>query len=263
MKREIESLRELILSFKKAAVALSGGLDSAVLLAFCAKVLGAKNCLALSANTPYMMAGEIKQARELCRTLGVRHIEVKSSKIPLRIRFNPPERCYICKRILFEKLLQRAARAGFDTLCDGTNADDLSDYRPGLKALGELGVRSPFLECSLGKSHIRESAKALGLKCANKPAYACLLTRLQHGAKVEVETLEKIDALESFLRENFAQKVRARLEGKNVRIECDRRDFSKILRGADDICRRCSALGFERCSLDLAGYKQGSMNLKI
>lgn len=263
MKREIETLRELILSEGKAAVALSGGLDSSALLAFYAKVLGAKNCLALSANTPYMMAGEINQARELCRALGVRHIEVKISKIPLRIRFNPPERCYICKRILFEKLLQRAARAGFNTLCDGSNSDDLSDYRPGRKALAELGVRSPFLECGIGKETIRKIAKDLGLKCAEKPAYACLLTRLEHGAKVEVQTLEKIDSLEAFLRGKFTPNVRARLDGKNIRIECDKRDFSKILRGAGEICERCSSLGFERCSLDLAGYKQGSMNLKI
>ncbi len=261
MNTKLEKLGAFLKSKQRVAVALSGGLDSSVLLAVAAKALGGGNCIALTARTPYTMAEEIADAAALCRNLGVAHIEISRSEIPEDILFNPPDRCYLCKRAIFSDFKAAAEKRGFDTLCDGTNADDLSDYRPGMRALRELSVVSPFLECGLGKPDIREIARGFGMSVADKPAYACLLTRLVHGEKIDVQTLSKIDAFESFLRGGFAKAVRARVEAGNVRIECAPADFPKILDGAERICAFAQLLGFKHCSLDLAGYKRGSMNV--
>ena len=207
------------------------------------------------------MADEISDASVLCRKLGVAHLEISRSEIPEDILFNPPDRCYLCKRSIFSDFKTAAEKRGFAVLCDGTNADDLSDYRPGMRALRELSVVSPFLECGLGKSDIREIARGFGMAVADKPAYACLLTRLVHGEKIDAQVLSKIDKFESFIRANFVRAVRARVESGSVRIECAPPDFPKILGGAERICALAQSLGFKHCSLDLAGYKRGSMNV--
>lgn len=261
MNTKLDKLGAFLKPKGRVAVALSGGLDSSVLLAVAAKVLGGGNCLALTARTPYTMADEIFDAAALCRKLGVEHPEISRSEIPEEILFNPPDRCYLCKRAIFSEFKTVAEQRGFGTLCDGTNADDLSDYRPGMRALRELSVVSPFLECGLGKSDIREIAHGFGMSVADKPAYACLLTRLVHGEKIDVRTLSKIDKFESFLRASFVLAVRARVESETVRIECVPSDFRKILDGAERICAFAQSLGFKHCSLDLAGYKRGSMNV--
>ncbi len=262
MSANLNKLRDLILSYKKAAVALSGGLDSSVLLAFCVQTLGRENCAAFTISTPYMMRSEICDAKKLCDKLNLDLHLAELEKIPPQIEFNPPDRCYICKYILFKSISKKAETLGFDTLIDGTNYDDLSDYRPGMRALSELGIKSPFLECEIGKSDIRKLAESMGLDFSDKPAYACLLTRLEHGRKIDTASLKKIDELESFLRQNYTRKVRARLESENIRIECDSSDFIKIASAAREISDFAKKLGFKHCSLDLGGYKQGSMNLK-
>ena len=238
MNPKFETLGRFLDGFSKPAIALSGGLDSSTLLAVCDEKFGSGGCAAFIAETPYSMRGEIDDARE----------------------YNPPERCYLCKRSIFSQLKRLAFSKGFDTVFDGTNADDLSDYRPGMKALRELGIISPFLECAVGKNDIRAAAAERGLKVAKKPAYACLLTRLEHGAKIDVPLLGKIDEFESFLRAEFAENVRARVESGNVRIECSPSDFGKIAAGAARISDAAKKLGFKRCTLDLGGYKMGSMN---
>lgn len=152
----MDKLSGQILPLGKAAVALSGGLDSSVLLAICADILGAENCLAVSADTPYMMASEQESADKLCRKIGVKRISVRLS-IPDCIKNNPPDRCYLCKRLIFGRLIEEASARGFEKLLDGTNAGDLSDYRPGMRALSELGVFSPFLAAGWGKKKFKSA----------------------------------------------------------------------------------------------------------
>ncbi|MBO6101953.1 MAG: ATP-dependent sacrificial sulfur transferase LarE [Opitutales bacterium] len=257
-----ENLRAFVRKRGRAAVALSGGVDSSALIAFCAAELGGENCLAITAAPPYAVPKEISEAEKLCEKLGVRLIKIPIEKIPDEIKFNPPERCYLCKRAIFSKIISEAKGRGFSSVFDGTNADDLSDYRPGMKALKELGVESPFLACGLGKAQIREIARCLMLDSADSPASACLLTRLEHGAEIKIETLKKIAALEEILREKYSRQVRARVIGENVFIECPAENFSKVVSGAAEISEAAKALGFRRCALDLSGYKQGSMNAK-
>lgn len=263
MNSKIDSLKKLIESFGSVCIALSGGLDSSVLLAFCAQTLGAKNCTAITAFMPYAMQSECSFAENLCKKLGVKLVKVVRENIPSEILYNPPERCYLCKKNIFCEFKNKTASLNAGVLCDGTNADDLSDYRPGMKALKELGVKSPFLECGIGKDQIRQIAREILPEVADKPAYACLLTRLEHGKKIETETLEKIDKFESYLRSLNIGKVRARTDGNSVRIECNICDFEKVVCNSAKINKEAVDLGFKRCSLDLAGYKTGSMNVKI
>ena len=247
---------------QRIACALSGGLDSSVLLAFGVRVLGVQNCAAFTVETPYTISGEIVDAEKLCARLGVNSEKIFVDAIPAEILYNPPERCYLCKSKLFGLIKAAAEKSGAGILCDGTNADDLSDYRPGMRALRELGVASPLWECGIGKRQIREIARALELDVAQKPSNSCLLTRLEHGKKIEPQTLGKIAMFEEFLRRIASGKIRARFEGGLVRIECERGNFAKIAEAAAEISAESERLGFKRCTLDLGGYKTGSMNIK-
>ncbi len=261
MNLKIQKLRQYVSEKGRIAVALSGGLDSSALLAFCADALGAENCLALTANSPYMMREEIERSKCLADKLGVRRAEIALG-IPEEILNNPPERCYLCKRGIFSKFVEEARKCGFECLADGANADDLQDHRPGMRAVKELGVISPFLECGLGKADIREIARSFSLENADSPAYACLLTRLEHGSKVDAETLRRIDAAEEFLRGMGLACVRVRKHGNIARIEIPPEDFEKFLAKRDAALSALKELGFARATLDLDGYTQGSMNAK-
>lgn len=256
-----ENLKKLIGAYGKMAVALSGGLDSSVLLAFCARELGAQNCLAVTAKTPYMMLEELSDAARLCEKLGVEYAVIES-EIPESIRKNPPDRCYLCKRELFESAKRAAHARGFEILADGTNADDTSDYRPGMRALRELGVKSPFLECGMGKGGIRKLAREMDMSVADKPSYACLLTRLEHGADADIETLRRVDMAETYIRHLGFKAVRVRVHGGLARIELEPskiREFcvSGIM---EAVSAELKKLGFKNVALDLDGYKRGAMN---
>lgn len=262
--RDEARVREALREFGKVAVALSGGLDSSVLLALAVDELGAENCLAVSAVTPYMMAGETGAARKLCRDLGVGRREVQSGIID-EIRFNPEDRCYLCKRFLFTRAVQVARDSGFLVLVDGTNIDDLGDHRPGRRALAELGVRSPWLEAGVGKAGIRGIALRLGMgEWAGKAASACLLTRLRHGERVEEALLARIDAAEETLKALGIRQCRVRVElgGRLARIEAGDNEGVNLVAtgGREQVVARFRELGFEWVTLDLGGYRMGSNN---
>lgn len=246
----------------RVAIALSGGLDSSVLLAFAASVLGPGQCLAVTARTPYMMQVELKEAAGLCRHLGVEHLELELP-VPSEIRDNPPLRCYLCKKALFSALVDEANRRGFGLVADGTNLDDDGDYRPGRKALAELHIASPLREAGLGKDRIRELGRQLGLDASlvGKPAYACLLTRLEHGASVDEDDLRRIDRAEEFLRQSGFPACRVRVHGRLARIEVPAADRSRLLAVANETAVFFNTLGFSHSCLDLEGYKQGGMNI--
>ena len=254
-------LVELLRGLGSVAVACSGGLDSSLLLAAAHATLG-ERVLALTAMTPYMASWEIAEARELTATLGMRH-QVLELPLAAEIAHNPPDRCYRCKLKLFSELKAIATAEGCAWLADGSNRDDLHDYRPGMRALRELEIRSPLLEAGLGKAEIRRYAHALKLPVWNKPAYACLLTRLPHDAEVRPELLRRVEAAERALLALGFGTVRVRCHDDLARIEVDRADQARLLDEtmADQVVAALTDCGFRHVTLDLQGYRRGSFNV--
>lgn len=246
----------------RAVVAFSGGLDSSLLVFAARRALG-EGALAVTIDAPYMPRAEQEDAAALARHLGVRHRRLKVP-FPEAVRDNPPERCYICKRTLFALLGEIAAAEAGGHVLDGTNQDDLSDHRPGFRALRELGVKSPLLEAHLTKADIRELSRLHGLPTWDKPASACLLSRIPHGVRVEEAELERIDQGEHFLKQLGFAAVRLRSHGDVARIEVPRDMVAEIVAAdrAHGIDARLKALGYCHVAVDLAGYRMGSLNDK-
>jgi uncharacterized protein (TIGR00268 family) len=260
----VEKLKEWFSPYASCAVAFSGGLDSTYLLA----AIGAytqTTVTALTAAAEYVPQWEIREARKTADSLGIDHL-VMDFPVPEEIRFNPKLRCYLCKKNLFTFMKKKSEDLGCDILADGTNLDDLGDYRPGLRALQELDVKSPLKECGFTKDLIRQGCLELGLKeTAGKPAYACLLTRLPHGSRIDAALLRRIESAELVLHEIGFPAVRVRVheEGRLARIELASGDMERFLNSEllQAVCKQLTALGFDQVCLDLAGYRQGSMNV--
>ncbi len=263
MTRRESDLKEILERHGRVAIALSGGVDSSVLLAFAANVLGSEHCIAFTIRTPYMMAEEIDDARELCTTLHVRH-RILDLGIPEDIAHNPVNRCYLCKKKLFAVLRLEASNEGFRYLVDGTNADDSATDRPGMRALVEAGIASPLREARIGKDDIRELGRKLGIhaKITEKPPYSCLLTRLEHNQPIQTELLSKVDHAEQFLRQAGFHTCRVRVHGTLARIELGRDLWPSFFTRdmPPSVFEYFSQLGFDFVTLDLRGYTMGSMN---
>lgn len=247
-------------SMRKVVVAFSGGLDSTFLL-HAARQAPADEALAVTVATSYMPKSEIAEARSAAQAMQAAH-RVIEAPFPEAIRTNPPDRCYLCKRSLFTLLADVAASGEFDHVLDGTNLDDLNDYRPGLRALGELGVKSPLLAAGLTKQDIRDLSREHGLASWNKPASACLLSRIPHGTLVEDGELRRIDQAERFLKELGFAAVRLRSHGDLARIEVPREQVAEMIEAdrLHGIDARLKALGYRHVTVDLAGYRMGSLN---
>lgn len=254
-RRLLERLRKL----QAVSVAFSGGADSALLLAAAKEALGDR-VLALTAVTPYMVRQEISDAVALAAELGVRH-QLVELPMPDGMDDNPPDRCYLCKRALYTRLMAVADEQGVAPIVDGSNLDDLTDYRPGLRALGELGVKSPFLECGIAKQDVRRLARGLGLPTWRKPTNTCLLTRMPFGRKVTMEGLQRIEEAERLLLDRDYDWVRVRCHGDLARIEVAPQLRLRALEEAELIADGLEALGFRYVTLDLRGYQLGSMNV--
>jgi pyridinium-3,5-biscarboxylic acid mononucleotide sulfurtransferase len=244
-----------------ATVAFSGGADSALLLAAAREALG-ERVLALTVVTPYMVRQEVSDAVALAAELGVRH-QLVELPMPDDMADNPPDRCYRCKRALYSRLIAVADEEGFAPVLDGSNLDDLRDYRPGLRALGELGVRSPFLECGIGKDEVRRLARTLGLPTWRKPTNTCLLTRIPFGRRVAMDVLQRIEEAERLLIARGFDWVRVRCHGDLARIEVAPQLRGRLLGDATAIIAGLEALGFRYVTLDLRGYQLGSMNVPM
>ena len=262
LEQKAERLRELLRGCGPLAVAFSGGVDSSYLLAAAKDALGGR-VLALTADSPLIPRAELEEARALCETLGVRQlvIPIEALAIP-EVAKNPPERCYLCKRALFGALIRAAGEQGFQTLAEGSNLDDLSDYRPGLAAIAELGVRSPLREAGLTKAEIRALSKARGLSGWDKPSMACLASRIPYGDALTRETLAAVEQAEAALHALGFVQCRVRAHGSLARIELPPESLARL---ADDALRReiaarVRAAGFAYVSLDLEGYRMGSLN---
>ena len=248
-----------------AAVAFSAGVDSTLLLKLAHEALG-DNCLAITVRSVFCPPRESEEAIEFCRREGIRHIveTVDVLAVP-GVRMNPPDRCYLCKRALFTRLGEIARSNGAAHLLEGSNMDDLGDYRPGLRAIEELHVESPLRDAGLTKAEIRALSKELGLPTWEKPSYACLASRVAYGEELTGEKLAMVDAAEEYLRSLGARQCRVRVHGTLARIEVEPEAIARLA-AADTACevdRTLRSLGFSYVALDLRGYRTGSMNASL
>jgi len=257
-----DRLRTLLRSMKCAVIAYSGGVDSSLLLRATAEVMGHR-LIAVTAVSETYPPGELEAAKEFARTLGVTHRILRTQELSSEeFARNSPERCYFCKKELYGKLKKIAETEGISCILDGSNTDDLADYRPGRKAAEEFSVRSPLVETGLSKSDVRELARFLNLPMWDKPSLACLSSRIPYGTRITPDIIETVQTAEDHLRVLGFRQVRVRHHGEIARIEIDREAFGQIL--TDDAVEKITAalkgLGYIYVCLDLEGYRTGSMN---
>jgi uncharacterized protein len=256
-----EALSKYLQKLGKAAVAFSGGVDSTFLLAVGKEALG-NNIVAITIDTPALPRYELEDAVKLATSIGVMHIILNSDEIEPEVKANPVDRCYFCKKIEFGKVVDKAAGMGIQYVLDGTNADDLKDYRPGMKAKEEVNVISPLLENGITKAEIREFSRQLGLSTWDKPAYACLFSRIPYGQEIKIKDLVKIEKAEKFFITKGYKTVRVRCHDNLARIEVDPADRAKLLQEpfATEIYAALKSFGFTYITVDVAGYRMGSLN---
>jgi len=242
-------------------IGFSGGVDSTFLFAVAAEALG-ERVLAVTATSETYPLRELREARELAAGIGGRHRVIVSEELDIPgFSENPADRCYHCKKELFSKLRAIADEEGLSHVLDGSNVDDLGDYRPGRNATRELSVRSPLIEAGLSKDDIRELSRAMGLATWNKPAFACLSSRFPYGVRITREKLARVDRAEEALRGLGFRVVRVRHHGEVARLELGPGEFLQAVNGLrDEIVRLVKEAGYAYVALDLQGYRTGAMN---
>jgi len=257
---KLTKLRCLLAELGSVVIAYSGGIDSSLLLKVAHDVLG-ERAVAVTIDSPSQPRAELIEAQELAAAIGARHVLLPSSEMgdPLYLA-NTPERCYICKRHICAALIAFAAANGIAHVADGSNADDLHDFRPGQRATREFGLRFPLQEAGLSKAEVRGLARSLGLPNWNKPSAACLSSRLPYGDAITPQKLKQIEQAEAFLREQGFAQVRVRHHGAVARLEVEAGDLPRAVELRDRIVAALRACGFQYVALDLAGFRTGSMN---
>ncbi len=258
--QKTEKLVKLFKPTDRILIAFSGGVDSTLLLYQLSKI-SALDVKAVTIKTPYIPQWEVDEAIAFCKENNIDH-EVIELPFPKSIITNPGDRCYRCKKILFSSLKDYSIANGYNIIADGSNADDAGEYRPGMKALEELQIRSPLLEAGFTKRDIRNLLREYGLEIWNKPAYACLLTRIPHDNAVDTKTLYIIEEAELYLKDLGFAGTRVRLHKDIARLECQDHQFILINEKETrfKISSRLKQLGIKYVTIDIEGYRTGSMD---
>lgn len=262
LRKKVEDIKNYIKKDKKVVVAFSGGVDSSLLINLCKEVLK-DEVVAVTVKGPHIPESEFNEAVKLANAIGIKHEIVEEDILSIKeVREGDLRRCYYCKSFVFKYIDDYAKKIGATAVYDGSNIDDLSDYRPGMQALEELHVKSPFLETNWTKSDIREYSKLLGMKTHDKEAAACLISRVSYGQTLTKEILTRIDKAEAYLKSKGLRNVRVRVHDDLARIEMNSDDLKPFInldlfKEANEYLKN---LGFKYVSLDLGGYKTGNMN---
>ena len=262
LETKYDHLRNIVSQAGSAIIAFSGGVDSTFLLKVCVDKLGEK-ALAITARSETFPERELKEAKTLAELIGALHLIIDTEELSAPgFASNPPHRCFLCKSELFSKLTQIAKEHGIPWVFDGSNADDVGDFRPGRKAARQLGVRSPLEEAGLGKEEIRTLSKMLNLPTWDKPAFACLSSRFPYHTKITEPALRQVEDAEDFLWNLGMREFRVRHHDTIARIELGEKELSLFLETGrwNEIVLHLKSLGYKYVTLDLEGYRTGSMN---
>ena len=264
LEERLKQLEAIVAPYGSALVAFSGGVDCSLALAIAARALPKDKVLAVTSNNETYLPSELDLARDFAATLGVEHLVVNTRELDdPNYASNPTNRCYFCKSTLYSDLAKLASERGYACVVDGANKDDEGDYRPGRRAAKELGVVSPLSVAGVGKAEVRELAKHLGLPSWDKPALACLSSRFPYGQEITPEKLSQVARAEEFLRKEGFRQVRVRHHGEIARLEVAPAEMERAFALREEISAELKEAGFPYVTLDLAGYKSGSLNAAL